>query len=213
MRPRNPSPSRRDEIRTAARTLFITQGFANTTTDAIAAAASVSKQTIYACYPSKEEILADVLVHFVEGFDSAAILHDARSVDDIPSLRRRLQELGERMIASLMQPDYLALARVIIGEAPRFPQLGAQLEKSVPDRVLGSVAATLEEARVAGFVDVPNIDVAGRCFVGGLLTYVLLDGLLSPATEPKRPPATVIAAIVEHTLRAVVPSSEQGSGE
>src|SRR5438067_11941488 len=57
--------AKRDQIRAGAQRLFLERGFAGTSTDAIAATAGVSKQTLYAYYPSKEELLADVLRHLI----------------------------------------------------------------------------------------------------------------------------------------------------
>ena len=48
--------AKRDQIRAHAQRLFLARGFTGTSTDAIAAEAGVSKQTLYAYYSSKEEL-------------------------------------------------------------------------------------------------------------------------------------------------------------
>ena len=53
--------AKRDQILVGARRVFLCDGFAASSTDAIAAEAKVSKRTLYAYYPSKEDLFVDVL--------------------------------------------------------------------------------------------------------------------------------------------------------
>lgn len=77
-----------------------------------------------------------------------------------------------------MQPDYLALIRVVIAETPRLPQLGSLFRSALPERVLGNVSAILEKAREGGVIGTVDTDAASRMLVGALLTYAIYDGLL-----------------------------------
>src|SRR5260370_16696127 len=52
---------KRAQIRAAAKQLFLQHGFQATSTDAIAAAASTSKETLYRYYAKKEHLFMDVL--------------------------------------------------------------------------------------------------------------------------------------------------------
>ncbi len=97
--------AKREQIRTHAQRLFLARGFAGTSTDAIAAAAGVSKQTLYAYYPSKEELLADVLRHLIHDHPSHQLPAPARrcsaSADEV---RQTLTVLAQTLIDRLMQP-------------------------------------------------------------------------------------------------------------
>jgi AcrR family transcriptional regulator len=53
--------AKRKQIRAAARRLFLDRGFAETSMDAVTAAAGVSKQTLYRYYESKSALFGDVL--------------------------------------------------------------------------------------------------------------------------------------------------------
>ncbi|MCG8349241.1 MAG: TetR/AcrR family transcriptional regulator, partial [Chloroflexales bacterium] len=79
---------KREQIRNGARRLFLEQGFAGSSTDAIAAAAEVSKQTLYSYYPSKEELLADVLKQLVDDLPHGdlPLTVEALSIDDHETL-------------------------------------------------------------------------------------------------------------------------------
>ena len=59
MRPR--ARAKRDQILAGARLVFLRDGFAAASTDAIASEAKVSKRTLYVYYPSKEELFAEVM--------------------------------------------------------------------------------------------------------------------------------------------------------
>ncbi|UUY03571.1 TetR/AcrR family transcriptional regulator [Svornostia abyssi] len=60
---RRPAGENSDRILRAARTVFGSQGYEQATMDAIAAEAGVTKPTVYARYPSKAALYAD-LVHY-----------------------------------------------------------------------------------------------------------------------------------------------------
>jgi TetR/AcrR family transcriptional regulator, mexJK operon transcriptional repressor len=169
--------------------VFLERGFAGTSTDAIASEAGVSKQTLYAYYASKEELLADVLRHLIHEDPQSQLPVIEGVVLKTPNeVRRALSFLARRLIANLMQPAYLALIRVVIAETPRLPQLGSLFRSVVPERVLGNVSAILEGGQQGGVIEAVDREAASRMFAGALLTYAILDGLLV-GDGPPRPPA------------------------
>jgi TetR/AcrR family transcriptional regulator, mexJK operon transcriptional repressor len=169
--------------------VFLERGFAGTSTDTIASEAGVSKQTLYAYYASKEELLADVLRHLIHEDPQSQLPVIEGVVLKTPNeVRRALSFLARRLIANLMQPAYLALIRVVIAETPRLPQLGSLFRSVVPERVLGNVSAILEGGQQGGVIEAVDREAASRMFAGALLTYAILDGLLV-GDGPPRPPA------------------------
>ena len=196
--------AKRTQIVDGARRLFLEHGYAATSTDAVAAEAGVSKQTLYAYYPSKEDLLVDVLRRIVEPVtDSFAPFAAGHAPADRAGLRRILVELGGRMVSTVMQPSYLALLRVIIAESPRQPRLAELYKATVPERGFRAVDALLARAADDGLIAVPDRDAAARLFVGSLLTYALLDGLFVADGPPRPPPPERIEGLVDLFLRAV----------
>jgi len=197
--------AKRDQIRSAAQRLFLRDGFSETSTDALAAEAGVSKQTLYAYYPSKEALLSDVLLQLIQ------LASESRGVDRKPPLKRpedlrhATLALAQNIVEQLMQPEYLALLRVIFNETPRLPQLGELFRRSVPERVLGNVATLLTEARTAGLVDVKDVGIGARMLVGPLLTFAILGGLLVPEEDRKLPSRKEVEQIVDLFLLGVLP--------
>ena len=105
--------AKRDQIRAGAQRLFLERGFAGTSTDAIASESGVSKQTLYVYYPSKEDLLADVLQHLIHEDPQIQLsVLDGGNLETPDEVRRALTFLAQGLIQNLMQPDYLALAWV-----------------------------------------------------------------------------------------------------
>lgn len=181
--------AKRDQIREGAQRVFLERGFAGTSTDAIASEAGVSKQTLYVYYASKEDLLADVIRHLIHQDPQTQLpLMEGEVLETSDEVRQALSFLARGLIANLMQPDYLALIRVVIAETPRLPQLGSLLRSVVPERVLGNVSTILDSAQKGGVIEPVDREAASRMFAGALLTYAILDGLLV-GDEPPRPPA------------------------
>ncbi len=133
-------------IRAAARRLFLERGYGNTSMDAVAAAAPASKRTLYQHYPSKAElfgaVIAEVWAHFIGGPD----LPDTAEEDP----RFVLREFVARMCVHWDQPDVIPILRLIIAEAPRFPELSEAFARTGKEPTLRKLTAYLEMLRDAG---------------------------------------------------------------
>jgi AcrR family transcriptional regulator len=148
--PRSVSERKRDEIRRAALSLFVQDGYERTSVDAIAAEAEVSKRTIYNHFGDKENLFLTVVQDTIAGMlglvreivDGAlGDVSDAAALE--PALVAGLLELA-RTVTQL--PERAALIRLIIAEAPRYPMLAQ------PWRNRGTVTDTIARplARLAG---------------------------------------------------------------
>jgi AcrR family transcriptional regulator len=197
--------AKRDQILAGARRVFLSDGFAAASTDAIAAEAKVSKRTLYVYYPSKEELFAGVMRELtIENPQSCAL----ESMEEMApgseeELRRDLLELATKIVTTMMQPDYLALLRTTIADTHRFPQLGGLFRATVPERAMRSFAVFIERSRERGVVG-SGVDgeTAARMFVGPLLTYAVLDGLLAEG-PPRLPAQGMIEDIVDLYMKAI----------
>ena len=97
-------------------------GFAATSIEAISGKAGVSKRTLYARFSDKEAVFLAVAQRLVAawltGFDAA--------VEGAPSLAALLAA-GQRIVAVALTPSALALYRLMVAEAKRFPELANAL--------------------------------------------------------------------------------------
>jgi len=201
--PTHRAQQKREQILTAARRLFLQHGFADTSTEAIRIEAGVSKETLYRYYASKEELFTAVLRQLT-------LEHLPRLVEEMlpprenrEAVQHALFMLAQELTSIMMQPEYLALLRVIIAETPRFPDVGTLFRATVPEQSLSYIVALLKQMRDQGVVADIDEEAAARMLLGSLLTYALLDGLLSTSSVPQKPSPERLAAIVELFLRAI----------
>jgi len=126
----------------AARALFLRHGYSGTTMDDVAAAAGLTKRTLYNNYGDKEalftDIVTDVLAYaeeFVRG------LHEEFAVGLTKvNLRGAFHDLGRRLALGIVRPEVVALRRLLIGEARLFPTLAADYFDRAPGQVIDALA-------------------------------------------------------------------------
>jgi len=194
----------REQIRAAAQRLFLQHGYLGTSTDAIMTEAGISsKETLYRHYASKEELFVDVLGHLTLGQPRiSSTLSEMPAPHDLPSLRQALTTVAREILSIMIQPEYLALLRVILAETPRFPQLGPLFRATVPERGLFILTALLRQASEQQIIAGVDFDAVTHALLGGLLTYAI-SGLVLTG-EDAHPPALERAdAIVEVIMRAL----------
>jgi TetR/AcrR family transcriptional repressor of mexJK operon len=196
----------RERLRAAAHRLFLQQGYLATSIDAILAEAGISsKETLYRHYANKEALFADVLSHLTmeqPGFPEK--LEALPRPHDLPSLQEALTQLSREILSMMCQPGYLPLVRMIIAEAPRFPQLGTLFFSTVTQRGLAIVTALLREASEQQIIADLDFDVVTHLWLGGLLSYILPDLVLAEE-EAHLPSLDCADAVVEVIMRALAP--------
>ena len=204
--------AKREQILAGAQLVFLQQGFAAASTDAIAAEAGVSKRTLYAYYPSKEELFADVLRGLTVENPQTKVLDSVRSVDprSPEQLREALHMLSRKLMTTIMETDYLALLRTIIADSHRFPKIGEIFCSTVPERGISEGSCMLRRAQENGVVVEGDPEVMMRMFIGPLLSYVLTGGLFKPEGPPQIPEPEKIKEIVDLYMRAI---SNEGEPE
>jgi TetR/AcrR family transcriptional regulator, mexJK operon transcriptional repressor len=196
----------REQIRAAAYRLFLQHGYLATSTDAILTEAGISsKETLYRHYASKEELFVDVLGNLTLSQPRiTSKLSEIPAPHDLTSLRQALTSVAREILSIMIQPEYLALLRVIIAETPRFPQLGPLFRATVPERGLFILTALLRQAREQHLIADVDFDAVTHALLGGLLTYAFLDIVF--AGEDAHPPSLERAdAVVEVIMGALTP--------
>jgi TetR/AcrR family transcriptional repressor of mexJK operon len=173
----DPEDAKVRQIRRAAETLFLRHGFGGVSTAALAREAGVSKETLYSRYPSKEAVLADVLAHLIPaGVPETETAAPPATWDD---LDRALRSLAYELHRALSRREYIELARVVIAETPRLPEVGETFRRAVPEHGLRITAELLAAGRKAGLVGEVDEMTAARMFVGPLVVHALMAVLLS----------------------------------
>ena len=204
--------AKRAQILAGAQRVFLQQGFAAASTDVIAREAGVSKRTLYAYYPSKEELFEGVLRGLTVDNPQTRVLESVRTVEprSPEELRGALLMLSRRLMATIMETDYLALLRTIIADSHRFPQISEIFRSTVPEIGIREGSAMLRRAQENGVVVEGDPEVMMRMFMGPLLSYVMTGGLFRPEGPPQMPGPEKIEALVDLYMKAV---SKEGASE
>lgn len=111
-------------IRTAARALFLARGYESTSMDAVAAAAPVSKRTLYHHFESKADLFQAVIEEVWSHLTRTPLLPTGADADPATADPRVvLRGYVSRLAEHWDRPDVIPLLRLVIAEAPRFPEL------------------------------------------------------------------------------------------
>lgn len=173
-----------ETILDVASDLFLTQGYGVTSIEAIARRAGISKRTFYSRFKDKAELFGAVVHRIVERLRPAgdATLFDGASLEEI------LVRLARLILDAALSPQALALHRVILAEATRFPDLAAVVtERGGSREAVTRIAALLERDARAGHGVPENAPFAAAQFlqmVIGLPQRRAL-GLGTPMTAPE----------------------------
>lgn len=123
-------------ILAAATELFLSDGVAATSCEAVVARAKVGKASLYARYAGKDALFKAVVRHAV---DSGALTLQAPALTD-GTPRDRLATVGKAVLTQAISPVPLALMRLFLTEARRFPDLIAEVDAMARSRVVDIVA-------------------------------------------------------------------------
>src|SRR4051794_5918044 len=149
------SARKRRAILAAATTAFLRGGYRGTSMDEIAAAAGVSKQTVYKHFADKARLFSEIVVQTVAEA-SGPVLAEVRHLQESGDLEADLRDLARRQLALVLQPRMMQLRRLVIAEADRFPDLGRAFFEQRPDRTISALAATFERLGARGLLTVAD---------------------------------------------------------
>jgi AcrR family transcriptional regulator len=135
-----------DRILDVATALFLGDGFGATSIEAVSKRAGVSKRTFYHRFSGKEALFEAVVRRMSERwtppFDTALL--------DAPSLATALRRTAEHMLKVALTPEALALHRMVIAEARRFPELARILHELGAAAAIERLAGEFERRIAAG---------------------------------------------------------------
>jgi TetR/AcrR family transcriptional repressor of mexJK operon len=210
------SARKRRAIVAAATALFLRDGYRGTSMDQVAADAAVSKQTVYKQFADKEQLFRDIVLGVTA--NSAAIIADLTSVlrrGDVTSraeLEAVLTELARRQIDGVLQPHVLALRRLVIAEAERFPDLARAYFDCGPARAIDVVAEALRDYAGRGLLVAADPGLAAAHFAYLALAIPQDRAQFYPATRPSPAERDRLAGEAVRVFLAAYASRGAGEG-
>ncbi|WP_145927075.1 TetR/AcrR family transcriptional regulator [Jeongeupia sp. USM3] len=188
----------RQRIVAAALEVFRECGY-RASVDRVARQAGVARQTIYNHFASKPALFAAVL-------QEGCAAHRARLLNADGSLAERLLHFAEGMQANLLTLEAINLHRLLTHEAPRFPELAAQVYVNGVQATGQQLAGMLSQAMRDGEMREDDPQLAADIFLDVVVSHDrarLLFCMPLPDTAAQR---VLLQRRVEVFLRAYVRS-------
>lgn len=163
---------KRNQILQGALEIFLHQGYEGTSMDRVAAAAGVSKITIYKHFEDKEGLFVALIEQvtsqrFNQVFGTLSLTEDPAHV---------LHHIAQKFMQLVSgDEEYVAFLRLIIGESGRFPELAKLFIKALPQKVwhvLSQYFAAHPE------LNLPHPEATARIFTGTLMSYAMTQHIL-----------------------------------
>lgn len=157
--------------------VFLEQGYVGTTMDRVAAAAGVSKPTVYNHFQDKETLFNALVEQWVQKTQWLT-LPQSMLQSSSESPQKVLRQLANNMLDSCIdRPEKITFIRLILGESGRFPQLGRAFVQHMDQPMLEVLTKYLSSHPE---LDLPDPEAAAYSFAGTLIffmmTHVMLHG-------------------------------------
>jgi TetR/AcrR family transcriptional regulator, mexJK operon transcriptional repressor len=156
------SPAKHAAILSAATEVFLREGYARASVDAIAEAAGVGKQTVYGHFGDKQQLFQAVIEHA----HATSPLDPADLVTDTGDPRADLAAAATWIARAVTAPEIAALHRLSIAELTHHPELNRYWRddgrgQSLTDAIAGYLTACDRR----GTLTVPDPGTVARQFV------------------------------------------------
>ncbi|MGD8399078.1 MAG: TetR/AcrR family transcriptional regulator [Anaerolineae bacterium] len=193
--PKAPADDTGQQILEAAARLFAENGYARTTTRALAEAAGVNEVTLFRHFGSKGNLFAAVVETYAAPGLSAAL-----AIEVTGDLRRDLEAMGTQVLDLLLERG--DAMRLMLCEAEHFPEVRQVLAQN-PRHLRQMLAGYLQRQIDAGRVRPLHVEAAAQAFWGMFFAYSISVWLLDEPVEPELDAHALVAAFVDVFVRGI----------
>jgi TetR/AcrR family transcriptional repressor of mexJK operon len=187
------SLEKRAQILLGAATVFAADGYEGASMARIATVAGVSKGTLYNHFDSKAALFTAYVGENCSRFLAHAFDNMSHGADPAEVLRG----IGKRMVQMMLSDVGLAIYRVVIAEAAKFPDLARGFFEAGPARAIAFMADWLAEETRRGRLSVPDPAFAAEQFFNLCQTRLVLRRKLAMLPDP---PESDIDGVVEAAI-------------
>ena len=193
--------ARPQELLDAALDLFVEKGFAATRSEEVASRAGVSKGTLYLYYPSKEELLKEVIRHNVvnqiaEGMEIVRAFEGTSSELLAYVLRLWWERVGETRAAGIL--------KLMMSEVRNFPEIAQFWVAEVTSPADRMIAEIVQRGIDSGEFRPVDVENAVHALVAPLLFLVMNKHSLDAChVGAKFEPKAVIEAQIDLVLHGL----------
>ena len=164
-----------EQILQGAMQEFLVHGYAETSMDKVAASGGVSKATVYSYFQDKQGLFKALVERLAkERFQSVFGTEDLVGEPKVVLHELVVKALNEM----LLDDEYMAFMRVLIGESGRFPEMAqfcvASLVKPVVDTLHNYLSSHPE-------LNISDPEATSRIIVGSLVHFVMTQKMMHGA--------------------------------
>lgn len=189
-------------ILTGAFLVFTHQGYSAATMDRIAAAAKVSKTTLYSHFQDKEGLFVALIQDLTEA-NRQLVFQLLTNADLQAPPDQVLRQMARQIVNNITNnPPLLTLVRLIIGESERFPELGKTFVREIQKPILEQITLYLSAQRQVSLADPA---MAARVFVGTLIHYLVVQKLMHGDDVIPIAPNHLVDGLVDLLLPIQIP--------
>lgn len=172
---RQKSSEKAEAILEGAMQEFLANGYAAASMDRIAAAAGVSKATVYSHFQDKEKLFNALIERLAkEKYRAVLGIEDCRIFQEEPNIV--LTSLARNMLGNMGDnEEHLAFIRLIIAESGRFPELAKAFVSNLSKTGLEVLTRYLESRDE---LELKDPEAIARIIIGGLVYFVILQEML-----------------------------------
>jgi AcrR family transcriptional regulator len=187
---------RKAKILSAATKLFLSQGYGETSIDAIVEQSGGSKATLYSYYPTKADLFRAVV-------DSIVTTQEGPELASYDNIRDTLVDFAEHRLGVVFSSNHRALMRLIIAERERFPDIARMYYEQGPLHSHIVLRDYFEVLIDKGMLDIRSADEACEFFRGMLMHQRYIEQLYLDASPLSTEEIRVKARhVVERFLEA-----------
>jgi len=155
------SEAKREKILSAARRVFLEDGFEGASMQHITELSGVSKATVYNHFPSKDRLFEAVMLEQVRKLreQTFSLRSDMGRPEDV------LFGLGVGFMSAVLQPQNMKMARQLVSDGWRFPHLGRAFMEEGPTRGTQLLANYLQTLCDQGVFSIEDTTLAAQQFI------------------------------------------------
>ena len=163
--------------------IFLDRGFEQTTMDAIAQGAGMSKRTLYVRYEDKAALFKAAVQQAIEHWIVPLRKLDELDTDDLEGTLLAVARIGVEQVVS---PVGAQIQRIMHAASYRFPEVFTAMYEQGPRMIVDFLTKLLAKHHTAGTINVPRPEIAAVIFlrmVPGGSTRGALTGFQSDLAE------------------------------
>lgn len=180
----------------AAIRLFLERGLDAVSIEEIAKRSAVAKRFIYARYPDKSALFVAAIEHWIG--DRIDVLQTFAPLPERAEIG--LVRFGQKLLDIGLQPDALALQRLLFAAAPRFPELAAHFVARNRHRAVTEIERVLGFYGGRGEIELNDPQAMAEQFfiaVVGIPQRLALLGVREPPARERRRLRTAVRLFLD----------------